>query len=49
MGGNITYLPKTQLMSSFFLYILEYQKSDKLMKNSLYYEKGSKRNLQHKV
>ena len=39
MGGNITYLPETGLMSAFFLYILEYQKSDKLMKNSLYYEK----------
>ena len=38
--GNITYLPKTELMSSFFLYILEYQKSDKLMKNSLYYEQN---------
>ena len=29
MGGNITFLPETKLMSSFFLYILEYQKSDK--------------------
>ena len=49
MGVNITYLPETGLMSAFFLYILEYQKSDKLMKNSLYYEKRPKRNLQHKV
>ena len=49
MGGNITYLPETELISSFFLYILEYQNSDKLMNNSLYYEKRSKRNLQRKV
>ena len=35
MGGNITYLPETKLIASFFLYILEYQKSDKLIKNSL--------------
>ena len=25
MGGNITFLPETKLMSSFFLYILDYQ------------------------
>ena len=48
MGSNITYLPETKLMSSFLLYILKYQKSDKLVKNSLY-EKRLNRNLQRKV
>ena len=42
MGGNITHLPETELMFSFFLYILEYQKRYKLTEIVYFMEKKNK-------